>query len=101
MTELLIGKNPFQFSTTTESLYSINCGISESDYRIVNLSPNAKNLISRMLCTNPYNRITAEEALNHKWFAVDLQNYRRKNPQVMNDFVEDKEPNEIKNEDAT
>ena len=54
-----------------------------------------------MLGTNPYNRITAEEALNHKWFAVDLQNYRRKNPQVMNDFVEDKEPNEIKNEDAT
>ncbi|OHS97164.1 CAMK family protein kinase [Tritrichomonas foetus] len=37
------------------------------------VSPMAKNLIARMLCKNPHERIKIEEALRHPWFS-DIKN---------------------------
>lgn len=39
-----------------------------------NLSPSAKDLLSHLLCVNPRDRYTAEQALNHPWVRGETAN---------------------------
>ena len=63
---LLNGRFPFK-GRTDEELYA---WINECDYAIYrHMSRNVKDLLDRMLDTDPERRITADEILEHKWIA--------------------------------
>lgn len=44
------------------------------------ISPEAKDLISKMLVVHPSSRITIPKALTHKWFAANNENQKQKIP---------------------
>ena len=38
-----------------------------------NISKSGKDLITRLICKDPSNRISAKNALKHKWFEENLK----------------------------
>lgn len=54
----------------TSNIQKFNIDFDNS--RLVSASESSKNLLKRMLCKDPKKRISAEEALSHKWFAQPL-----------------------------
>ena len=67
---LLSGNPPFTGSTNEEILLSIyNASLNFRQKAFRSVSNPAKELISRMLMKDPQYRITAEEALNHRWIS--------------------------------
>ena len=65
---LLAGFPPFQGETDDD----IHAKVLKGEYNIdepelMNVTQDAKNLIKRLLTMNPTKRISAEEALKHKW----------------------------------
>lgn len=68
--EFLIGTPPFHGSTETETNMNILSGYYEYE-EDVELSDEAKDLISKLLILNPEHRLGAkniEEIINHQWF---------------------------------
>ena len=69
---MLCGRLPFD----DESIPALFKKISNGVYTLPHdLSPGAKNLLTRMLVVNPLNRITVHEIMDDEWFKVDLPDY--------------------------
>jgi calcium-dependent protein kinase len=67
---LLCGYPPFNAETDQEILNKIKLGkFSFPDEEWENVSPDAKDLIGRMLAFSPNERYSASECLNHKWLS--------------------------------
>lgn len=72
---MLSGRPPFPGKKDSEILKNVEIGVySFSAPQWSAISPQAKNLISRLLCYNPNIRISAKEALEHPWFDQITQN---------------------------
>lgn len=72
---LLSGKLPFPGKKDFEILQKVEKGIynmNASEWKYI--SPEAKDLIKKMLCYNPNLRISAKEALQHPWFRIHEAN---------------------------
>ena len=69
---LLCGVPPFNGDDEDEILRAVSIGKYDttSDF-FVNLSPNAKDLICKLLTFNPAERISAKDALSHPWFKTE------------------------------
>ncbi|KAN0032014.1 hypothetical protein ACTFIV_005887 [Dictyostelium citrinum] len=62
--EFLVGRSPF----TSDEEKNIFHNIQENDvYYPSSISPEAKDLISRLLVSDPHQRITLKEVINHPW----------------------------------
>ncbi|CAF4580073.1 unnamed protein product, partial [Rotaria sp. Silwood1] len=70
---LLSGRTPFSGSNDFETLQNIRNGNWTFDDRFSNISPDAKDFISRLLIPDQQNRLTSEQALNHPWLRFALQ----------------------------
>lgn len=69
---MLCGRLPFD----DESIPALFKKISNGVYTLPHdLSPGAKNLLTRMLVVNPLNRITVHEIMEDEWFKVDIPEY--------------------------
>ena len=65
---LLVGKLPFRSSTIEGTLLkNFECSVNYSNPRISRV-PHVKSLLMKMLQADPLRRISAEEALEHKFF---------------------------------
>ena len=66
---MLIGSRPFDGKNNGEILDNVKLGkYCTSSPNYLNLSENAKDLISKLLEYDPSKRISARDALNHPWF---------------------------------
>ncbi|CAG9328365.1 unnamed protein product [Blepharisma stoltei] len=82
---MLSGKLPFWSKFDCETCHQILNGAPEFIEPIwENISQEAKNLLSHLLCMNPSDRFSASEALDHPWF-----NSQPKPRIVMNQFTID------------
>ena len=85
---LVTGKLPFE--DKNESLKIKKIVEIEPEYPL-NLSLSLKNLLSKLLCKNPLNRITLDEIFKHEWFLnfklIDLFNHLNSN-YFLNNFKE-------------
>jgi serine/threonine protein kinase len=71
---LLCGRLPFDDDSIVELFKMINnCEYSFPDH----VSPQAKDLISKILVVNPLKRASIKDIKNHKWFQVNLPEYLR------------------------
>jgi len=69
---LLLGGNlPFMGRTQKELFRKIVVGKYEFDSDWQDVSTDARDLVMKMLITNPDDRITAQQALRHKWIMGD------------------------------
>lgn len=60
------------------------------------ISPEAKDLIRKMLVVHPSNRITIPKALNHKWFLINNEGQKQKIPhRVLNALRQAKAHNKL------
>lgn len=68
--ELLSGSPPFDARSAAELFQILQrvCGPSFNDWIWLEISPNAKDLVIKMLQPNPEDRVSAREALDHGWF---------------------------------
>ncbi|VEU24205.1 DEKNAAC105384 [Brettanomyces naardenensis] len=72
---MLCGRLPFDDELIPALFKKISNGV----YTIPHdLSPGAKNLLTRMLVVNPLNRITVQEILDDSWFKVDFPDYLKR-----------------------
>jgi len=71
---LIVGKNPF-WSKYTKEAYSFNkTGIvSFEDPKIKDFSASGQDLLQKMLCKSPDDRLSLEECLGHKFFKEALE----------------------------
>ena len=66
---LLCGYLPFD----DENVKELYRRIASANYKCPDhVSPEAKHLISRMICVDPKKRATLEEVKNHRWVMVRL-----------------------------
>lgn len=70
---LLAGQTPFSGSTDFDTLQNIRNGNLVFGERLANISPDAKDFITRLLVPDQNNRLTSEQALNHPWLKYVLQ----------------------------
>ena len=70
---LLGGQTPFVGLNDFETLQNIRNGNWTFNDRFSNISPDAKDFISRTLIPDQRNRLTSEQALNHPWLKYALQ----------------------------
>ena len=78
---MLCGRLPFD----DESIPALFKKISNGVYTLPHdLSPGAKNLLTRMLVVNPLNRITIHEIMEDEWFKVNLPEYLKPSASVEN-----------------
>ncbi|UJR34155.1 hypothetical protein I4U23_021562, partial [Adineta vaga] len=70
---LLGGQTPFHGSNDFDTLQNIRNGKWKFDDHFANISPDAKDFITRLLNPDQQNRLTAEQALNHPWLKYALQ----------------------------
>lgn len=70
---LLGGQTPFIGSNDFETLQNIRNGKWTFDDHFSNITPDAKDFISRLLLPDQQNRLTSEQALNHPWLKYALQ----------------------------
>ncbi|KAH0794586.1 serine/threonine-protein kinase D3-like isoform X2 [Histomonas meleagridis] len=68
----LTGQIPFNRNDDIVITLQISNGIIINTIKNAKISPEAKDLLLRMTCLNPEMRITASEALEHKWFKDNL-----------------------------
>uniref|UniRef100_A0A672QMQ9 Protein kinase domain-containing protein n=1 Tax=Sinocyclocheilus grahami TaxID=75366 RepID=A0A672QMQ9_SINGR len=66
---LLVGYPPFWDEDQHRLYQQIKAGA----YDVSLITPEAKDLINKMLTINPSKRITAAEVLKHPWISVSLQ----------------------------
>jgi len=65
---MLSGRPPFPGATDADVQRKVRVGSYNLDGRTwANVSQNAKDLVEGLMCFNPRQRFTAEEALAHKW----------------------------------
>ncbi len=70
---LLGGQTPFIGSGDFETLQNIRNGNWTFGDRFPNISPDAKDFITRLLNPDQQNRLSSEQALNHPWLRFALQ----------------------------
>lgn len=70
---LLGGQTPFVGANDFDTLQNIRQGRWTFGDRFTNISPDAKDFITRLLNPDQQNRLTAEQALNHPWLRYALQ----------------------------
>ena len=70
---LLGGQTPFIGTNDFETLQNIRNGNWTFGDRFSNISPDAKDFISRLLISDQQNRFTSEQALNHPWLKFASQ----------------------------
>ena len=70
---LLGGQTPFLGANDYETLQNIRNGKWSFGDRFSNISPDAKDFITRLLHPDQNNRLTSEDALNHPWIKYALQ----------------------------
>ncbi len=70
---LLGGQTPFSGSNDFETLQNIRNGKWTFGDRFSNITPDAKDFITRLLNPDQQNRLTSEQALNHPWIKYVLQ----------------------------
>ena len=69
---MLVGTPPFNGEEDDDILNAVKIGHYDTTLpQYERLSPNAKDLISKLLKYQPNERITAEEALKHPWFNTE------------------------------
>ena len=69
---MLVGTPPFNGDEDDDILRAVSIGKYETSYpQYQSLSPEAKDLITKLLKFNPTERITAEDALKHPWFNTE------------------------------
>ncbi|RWS25381.1 myosin light chain kinase: smooth muscle-like protein, partial [Leptotrombidium deliense] len=67
---LLSGLSPFAGDTDSETFSNIiKVQFDFDDEAFDNISENAKNFISKLLCKKPSKRMTADECLTHEWLS--------------------------------
>jgi calcium-dependent protein kinase len=62
---MLVGTVPFRGNSMGELHRKIMAGKYDVNSEVI--SPEAKNLLARLLCTNFKKRLSAKEALEHEW----------------------------------
>ena len=78
---LLCGLPPFNGKTDSEIMNAVRKGTYHFSGLIwLNVSSEAKDLVKKLLCFNPENRITASEALNHPWIVTKSEKKNIKMP---------------------
>ncbi|GAV27551.1 protein kinase [Pichia membranifaciens] len=81
---MLCGRLPFD----DESIPALFKKISNGVYTLPHdLSPGAKNLLTRMLVVNPLNRITIHEIMEDEWFKVGLPEYLKQSALIENKIL--------------
>jgi calcium-dependent protein kinase len=86
---LLCGHPPFLGKTEKEVLQKVFKGLFEfKDTEWKHITPDAVDLIRKLLDTNPAKRISAEEALNHPWFHQAANNKDTVNKNAMSKALE-------------
>ena len=60
-------------ATDFDTLQNIRAGHWSFDDQLSNVSPDAKDFISRLLVSDQQKRLTSEQALNHPWLKYVLQ----------------------------
>ena len=66
---LVVGYPPFGGQSDKQILSNVQKGVYGKNYsRWKNASPEVKDLIEKLLVSNPKQRLSAKEALEHKWF---------------------------------
>jgi calcium-dependent protein kinase len=71
---LLCGYPPFNGNSNQEILFSVKRGtlkFDENDW--AEISPEARDLIEKMICYDAAQRLSATEALAHSWFSKNHQ----------------------------
>jgi myosin-light-chain kinase len=64
---LLSGRSPFLGETDRDTLLSIQSGVWNFDHYFAGISDEARDFISKLLKSNPSERLSAETALSHPW----------------------------------
>ena len=83
---LLCGLPPFNGKTDSEIMNAVRKGTYHFSGLIwLNVSSEAKDLVKKLLCFNPENRITASEALNHHWIVTKSEKKNIKMPEDLFD----------------
>mmetsp|Transcript_30220 Transcript_30220/g.29892 ORF Transcript_30220/g.29892 Transcript_30220/m.29892 type:complete len:179 (+) Transcript_30220:255-791(+) len=72
---MLSGRPPFVGPTEKEVKSSIKaCKLNMDKGFWIHISSQAKDLVSKMICTDPTERLTAEDVLNHPWVRLHVNN---------------------------
>ena len=72
---LIVGHPPFSGESDKKILISVKKGIYDKNYsRWKNASNEVKDLIEKLLISDPRKRISAQDALNHPWFKKNQSN---------------------------
>jgi len=72
MYTLLTGRPPFNADHNLEIMRLIKIGeYYMTGKQWTNISPQAKDLITKILCYDPKKRFSAKQALDHQWFQLD------------------------------
>lgn len=70
---MLCGYLPFENENVSKLIHMINWGhYTFEEEHWGNISEEAKDLITNMLCVNPDERYTSEQVLAHGWFKKDF-----------------------------
>lgn len=92
---LLCGFPPFNGSTNEEIMEKVKIGKYSFKHEVFeNVSDEAKDLIKKMLTKNPVKRLSCEEALQHEWFKVSLED-KPISPKLMENLTKFRSENKM------
>jgi serine/threonine protein kinase len=85
---LLSGEYPYWGESHKELYNRIKEGKLEFDNEVwANVSPDAKDLLKKLLCVDYRKRITAQEAIGHQWFKNAVKYTKNNNAKVSENFA--------------
>ena len=96
MFSLLCGKLPFDRYLRDDAIRLLNGEVvfepltddpNDPFANFISVSEEAKDLISNLLCANPDNRLSIEDALTHPWFNMfqnNTEEFQQENDDIFN-----------------